>query len=195
VGNKTFLTAVFAMAVFAGSCLAQTVPKEPEAKSLCSLQQTVTEGNHETVRVSGIYREGPELGVLEDVACPKEGTWVELELRSHENKKKLYKLLDHSRRASVMFEGEFYGSPLPDPKLPETIKRNYHPGWGHLSAFKTKLVVYAIREVRPAPAEPTNGASLNHEAKHAEETFASVDPKDGSLHLEIPAVAAAKPRQ
>lgn len=76
-------------------------------------------------------------------------------MRSEENKEELRKLLDRSRRAYVVVEGEFYGPPLPDPKLPEGIKKDYHPGWGHLAAFKTKLVVHVIRDVKPAPARTT----------------------------------------
>jgi hypothetical protein len=62
----------------------------------------------------------------------------------------LLKLLDRSRQACVVVQGEFYGPPLPDPKLPEAIPKNYHPGWGHLGAFHTKLVVHAIKSVQPA---------------------------------------------
>lgn len=140
----------------------------PEAKSLCSLQDSVVEGTHEAVRVSGVYGPGLDHTVLEDAACPSGSTWVELALRSQENKEELRKLLDSSRRAYVVVEGEFYGPPLPDPKLPEAIKQDYHPGWGHLAAFKTKLVVHAIRDVKPAPTDHANGASLNHEAEHAD---------------------------
>jgi hypothetical protein len=68
-------------------------------------------------------------------------------LRSQENKGKLRKLLDRSRQARVVIEGEFYGPPLPAPKLPEAIKNQYHPGWGHLAAFPTKIVVYRIDSV------------------------------------------------
>ena len=156
--QKTLCLAVlFAMWLFAGESLAQTVAPQtgPDIASLCVLQKKVAEGGHETVRVSGVY--GPSLDhtSLEDAECPSETTWVELALRSHENKEKLLKLLDRSRRAYVVVDGEFYGPPLPDPKLPEAIKRGYHPGWGHLGAFKTKLVVHVIREVKPAPV-PTS---------------------------------------
>ena len=60
----------------------------------------------------------------------------------------LGKLLDRSRRAYVVVEGAFYGPPLPDPKLPETVKKQYHPGWGDLAAFPTKLVVHRIDSVK-----------------------------------------------
>jgi len=139
--------------LFTAKSLAQTAgpKKSPELTSLCELQKKGAEGKHETVRVSGVHIGGPEGRVLEDTACPNEVTWIELELRSNQNKKKLYKLLDHSRGAHVVYECDFYGPPLPDPKLPETIKKNYHPGWGHLGAFRTKLVVHAVRDVKPAP--------------------------------------------
>jgi len=151
VQNIFFTGVLLSMSFFAVGCLGQS--KQPEPASLCSLQQKATEGSHETVQVSGIFSEGLELGILEDVKCSKESTWVELDLRSDQNKEKLRKMLDHSRRAYVVVEGDFYGPPVPDPKLPEAIRKSYHPGWGHLGAFKTKLVVHAIREVKAAPTD------------------------------------------
>jgi len=156
--QKTFhLVALSAMCLLAAESLAQTAALQtgPKTTSVCVLQKQVAEGEHETVRVSGLYGPGLDRTVLEDAECPRESTWVELALRSQENKEKLRKLLDSSRRAYVVVEGEFYGPPLPDPKLPEAIKKDYHPGWGHLAAFKTKLVVHAIREVKPAPSTTT----------------------------------------
>jgi hypothetical protein len=105
------------------------------------------------VRVSGVFSEGLERGVLVDAACPSNYTWVELDLRSEQNKEKLRKILNHSRSANVVFDGEFYGPPLPDPKLPEAIRKSYHPGWGHLGAFKTQIVVREICEVEAAAAD------------------------------------------
>jgi hypothetical protein len=147
------MAALLAMWSLAGSCFGQAAPNEPKVTSLCLLQERATEGSREAVRVAGLFSAGLELGTLDDDACSKEATWVELALRSEQNKAKLRKLLDRSHRAYVVFEGEFYGPPPPDPKLPEVIRKNYHPGWGHLGAFRTKLVVYAIREVRAAPNE------------------------------------------
>ncbi|MBZ5700770.1 MAG: hypothetical protein LAN84_02865 [Acidobacteriia bacterium] len=154
--QKTFYVAgLLTMYLLGAKSTAQPTATQADLKatSLCVLQKRVAEGKHETVRVSGIY--GPSLDhtVLEEPSCPDEGTWVELELRSNRNKGKLRKMLDHSRRAYVVVEGEFYGPPLPDPKLPEAIRKSYHPGWGHLAAFKTKLVVHAIRDVKAAPTE------------------------------------------
>jgi hypothetical protein len=117
----------------------------------------MAEGSHMSVMVSGVYEgglgdSGPAMGTLNDSACPQETAWIEIALQSATNRKKLNAILDKSGRAYVVFEGEFYGSPVPDPKLPEAIRKNYHPGWGHLGAFKTKLVVNAIRKAAIAPA-------------------------------------------
>ena len=128
---------------------------KPRGQSLCELQKEVPEGKHENVRVSGIYGPGLDRTVLEDSSCATEGTWVELALRSNRNKEKLRKLLGKSRRAYVVLEGEFYGPPRPNPKLPDSIRKSYHPGWGHLAAFKTKLVVHAINDVSAAPPDQT----------------------------------------
>jgi hypothetical protein len=50
-------------------------------------------GSHETVRVSGVFSEGLDLGALEDTACPEQATWVELDLWSERNKNKLKRFL------------------------------------------------------------------------------------------------------
>ena len=134
-----------------GGHLALFGQSELPISSLCSIEKSATEGSRNTVRVSGVYGPGLDRSVLEDSSCPAETSWVELDLWSDQNKEKLRKLLDRSRQAYVVVEGEFYGPPLPDPKLPEAIRKNYHPGWGHLGAFRTKLVVHAIRSVQPAP--------------------------------------------
>jgi hypothetical protein len=128
-------------------------------RSLCSVAKGATEGSHNTVRVSGVYGPSLDLSVLEDSSCPAESSWVELDLRTNQNKAKLRKLLDRSRQAYVVVEGDLYGPPLPDPKLPEAIRSNYHPGWGHLGAFRTKLVVHAIKSVQPAPVASQAPAS------------------------------------
>lgn len=143
---------VLAVCFSAGTCRAQ--PKQ-EMASLCDLQGKISEGNHVSVRVSGVYRNGPDRGTLEDTACPGQSTLVELALQSGRNKQKLSELFDRSpqARAYVVFEGEFYGPPIPDPKLPEAIRKTYHPGWDYES--RTKLVVHVIRNVAPAPPNTT----------------------------------------
>jgi len=146
-----YLIPLFAICVWAQNTSPQT---EPKAESLCSLQQTIRQGDHLTVRVSGVFITGPEGEILEDPACRNENAWVELKLRSQQNREKLRKILDKSQSADVVFDGEFYGPPLSDPKLPEAIRKAYHPGWGHLGGFRTQLIVYQILDVEPAPADP-----------------------------------------
>jgi hypothetical protein len=116
--------------------------------SLCDLQRGAKEGEHHSVQVAGVYSFGLEAGVLTATACPSQQTWVEFDLQSAANKEKLRSLLDSKDRADVVFEGEFFGPARPDPNLPEAIRKSYHPGWGHLGAFRTKLVVHVIRSVK-----------------------------------------------
>ena len=155
------------MCLFAGVCFGQSVQKGLKAASLCSLNQMVAAGTHRTVRVSGIFSLGMDLGTLQDATCPKEITWIELDLQSKRNKEKLRRLLDRSGRAYVVFDGEFYGPPMPDPKLPEAIKKSYQPGWGHLAAFRTKLVVYTIRRVSAVPPKRTVIGTAKGSAKQS----------------------------
>jgi hypothetical protein len=115
--------------------------------SLCVLQEKAAEGSRTRTRVAGVFKLGLELGTLEDLSCPGKVTWVELALKSRNNKEKLREVLDRFGQARVSFDGEFYGPDVPDPKLPEAVRKSYHPGWGHLGAFRTKLVVYAIESV------------------------------------------------
>jgi hypothetical protein len=131
----------------AGSCFAQS---ELPTTSLCELQDKADEGTHSTVQVGDIYYEGIDMGVLLDPKCPQ-GTWVELALQSERNKKRMIKFLHRAGKCYVVFEGELYGPPEPDPKLPESLRSISRPGWGHLGAFRTKLVVHFIREVKAAP--------------------------------------------
>jgi len=132
------------------TCFAQS---KPSRLSLCVLQGRITAGNHLPVEVAGVYSAGLDVGPLVDLGCAARATWVEMALVSNVNKEKLRELLDHSGRAYVVLQGEFYGPGLPDPNLPEAIKRTYRPGWGHLGGFKTKLVVHYIKSVRTAPPD------------------------------------------
>ena len=144
-------------------CIAASTPAKTP---LCDLQRMAKQGEHRPVQVSGTYTVGFEGSVLTDGACPSQYTWVELDLKSTANKEKLRSMLDKAGKAKVVFEGEFYGSPVPDPKLPEAIRKQYHPGWGHLGAFRTKLIVHKIRSVEAAPPV-RDGASALHEIGHA----------------------------
>jgi hypothetical protein len=147
---------LLSICLVAETCFGQS---EPPHTSLCSLQGTVADGEHVSVTVSGVYEgglgnSGLAMGVLEDSSCPDQNAWVEIVLQSKLNRKRLRGLLDRADRAYVVFDGDLHGPPLPDPKLPDAIRKASHPGWGHLGAFKTKLVVHTIRYVAVAP--PSN---------------------------------------
>jgi len=129
--------------------------QKTERGRLCDLQRTAKQGEQRSVQVGGIYITGYEGSVLTEATCPSQSTWVEFDLQSATNKEQLRSMFDTAGKADVVFEGEFYGPGLPDPNLPEAVKKSYQPGWGHLGAFRTKLVVRAIRSVKPLPAANT----------------------------------------
>jgi predicted DNA-binding protein (MmcQ/YjbR family) len=150
--------ATIVMCFVAGPCFGQTV----QEMSLCRLQEKVAPGEHMHVRISGVYSVGPENSTLDDPTCPVtpyQSTWVEFDLKSKRNDKKLRKLLEHSQRVYLTSEGEFYGPPLPDPKLPEALQKGFPPHWGHLGCCRTRLVVHVIRDVKTTPTDQTNGSS------------------------------------
>lgn len=122
-------------------CAAESAPRKA---SLCDLQRSTKVGERRSVQVGGIYSDGLEMGALTNAACPLQHTWVELDLRSTANKETLRSILDSKGHASVVFEGEFLGPARPNQNLPEAIRKSYKPGWGHLGAFKTKLVACNI---------------------------------------------------
>lgn len=141
--------AAIAICFAAVTCRAQTMKK----MSLCSLQEKVAQGEHIHVRISGIYNAGPENSTLDDPACPVypyRSTWVEFDLQTQRNHKKLRELLEQSQRVYLEAEGDFYGPPLPDPKLPEALQKGFPPRWGHLGCCRTKLVIHVIRNVKAA---------------------------------------------
>ncbi len=157
---QTILLRVSLLCLLASACAGQSSPADT---SLCLLQESIRDGEHETVRVAAVFSVGPEHELLDDAACPEESTWAERELQSERNKKKLNRLLEHWGKAYVVLEGEFYGPPLPDPKLPEKIREVYHPRWGHLGCCRTKLIVHVIRRVEEAPVESSTQGSPNEQ--------------------------------
>jgi len=122
----------------------------PPRVALCDLQRTTKQGEHRLVQVKGIYTQGLEGSVLTDSACPSESTWVEFALQTAADKDRLQSRLDANGEVFVAFEGLFYGPGVPDPNLPEAIRKHYQPGYGHLGTFKTELIVFAIRSIKPA---------------------------------------------
>src|SRR5262249_26085760 len=119
----------------------------------CKLQHAIGHGQHRVVRVSGSV--GPALipCILQDSECGSDATWVEFAPSANENKEKLRLILEKTRRAHVELVGEFYGPGEASPRLPEAVRESYHPGWGHLSGYATKLVVQDIRSVEAIGGE------------------------------------------
>lgn len=146
--NAICLIGLFATGLLVASAAAQ--PSLPMS-SLCDLQTRVVQGEHEKVRVKGVFLPGLEgQGGLVNAGCSGRSTRIEFALKTHRNWKKLDQMSDKLDEVLVVFDGEFYGPPLPDPNLPEAIRKNYHPGWDYNSM--TKLVVEAIQKVEPLPA-------------------------------------------
>ena len=120
---------------------------------LCDLQRTTKQGEHRLIQVKGVYTHGFEGSVLTDSACPAESTWVEFTPQSPADKGRLDSIVDAEGSVLVVFEGLFYGPGLPDPNLPEAIRKSFQPGYGHLGAFRTQLIVFTIKSVKPAPID------------------------------------------
>jgi hypothetical protein len=130
---------------------------------LCELQAKTAQGEHRDVKVEGVYLAGLEGQYLVAPACSGRSTAIEFDLKSHRLWKRLVRMSNKTntrKRVSgpgdpviVVFEGEFFGPPMPDPKLPDAIRKNYHPGWDHNNASMTKLVVHAILDVESLPAD------------------------------------------
>jgi hypothetical protein len=136
-------------------------PSRLQLSLLCELQTNLSQGEHRTVRVEGVYLAGLESQYLVTAGCSGRSTDIEFELKSHRLWKRLVKLSNETntrKRVSgdgdpvrVIFEGEFFGPMLPDSRMPETVRKNYHPGWDSQNASMTKLVVHAILTVEPLP--------------------------------------------
>jgi hypothetical protein len=143
--------------------LAAQSPPALQPAPLCDLQTNVAQGDHQAVRVEGVYLAGLEGQYLVTSRCSGRSTSIEFELKSHHLWKQLVKISNGTNAKKhvsgegaavlVVFEGEFYGPQMPDPKLPEAIRKNYHPGWDHMNASMTKMVVYTIQSVKPLPTD------------------------------------------
>lgn len=149
------------------SLMAGSVPAQPSADSqiipLCELQTKLAQGEHRAARVEGVFLSGLEGQYLVGSGCSGRSTWIEFELKTHRLWKHLMRLSNRTNTDKhvsgdgdpvlVLFEGEFYGPPVPNPKLPEGIRKNYHPGWDPMNASMTRMVVHVIRRVQPLPAD------------------------------------------
>lgn len=119
--------------------------------SLCDLQEKVARGEHRTVKVKGVYSAGKENQSLTYPDCSNRSTRVEFALKSRRLWNKLVRESNSSSQVQVIFTGEFYGPPVPDPKLPPAVSKHYHPGWDYNST--TKLVVHTIQSVEAMPRD------------------------------------------
>lgn len=160
--NRLSIFCVLFTGLMAGRLMAQS-SSGSQLIPLCELQTKIAQGEHRAVRVEGVYLAGSEGQYLVTSDCSGRSTDIEFDLKSHRLWKRLVQMSNKTggqKQASgesdavlVVFEGEFYGPRVPDPKLPEAIRKNYHPGWDHMNASMTKMVVHAIQSVKPLPAD------------------------------------------
>lgn len=161
MGHRLLIFCLLVVGLMAGSALAQS-SSDSQVVPLCELQTKLAQGEHRNVKVEGVYLSGLEGQYLVTSGCSGRSTSIEFELKTHRLWKELVRLSNRSNTEKhvsgdgdpllVVFEGEFYGPRVPDPKLPEAIRKNYHPGWDHMNASMTKMVVHAIEKVQPLPA-------------------------------------------
>jgi TonB family protein len=130
--------------------------------ALCQVLQGVQPGERIPVRIGGIYVVGYEHQVLYDPKQPscnaniQPATWVEFATGAARDEG-LERLLRESGRALVTFDGELYGPGAVGPDnlslAPNVAFANRVAAsrYGHLSAFRTKLVVDKIVSVAAVP--------------------------------------------
>jgi len=145
-----------------GSALAQS-SSDAQIVLLCELQTKFAQGEHRNAQVQGVYLSGIEGQYLVTSNCSGKSTYIEFELRTHQLQKQFVRLSNRTNTKKhvsgdgdpvlVVFEGEFFGPPAPDPKLPDAFRKNYHPGWDPKNASMTKMVVHAIQRVQLLPAD------------------------------------------
>jgi len=108
-----------------------------------------------------VYLAGLEGQILVNAGCSGRSTYIEFDLKSHRLWNRLGRLVNKTNGRKyvlgdgdpvlVVFEGDFYGPRVPDPKLPESIRKIYHPAWDNSNSM-TKLVVHTIQSAEELPA-------------------------------------------
>jgi hypothetical protein len=160
--ERLSILCLLTIGLMAGPVLAQS-SSDTEVVPLCELQTRPAQGEHRDVRVEGVYLAGLEGQYLVTSGCSGRSTAIEFELKKHRLWKKLVRLSNRTNTEKhvsgdgdpvlVVFEGVFYGPPVPDAKLPEFFRKNYHPGWDPMNASMTKMVVHTIQRVQPLPPD------------------------------------------
>lgn len=165
--------AIVALALFKCPTHAQAVAtahaEGGTAIDVCSVLQMIEPGDRIFVTVAGIYSQGYEHRIFYDGNQPlcdgevQPSTWVEF-ATGKTAAGELEEILRRSRRASVVFRGEIFGPALlgpDDSTLPVNVayaNRIADRRYGHLSSFRTKLVVSEVVEAKPVPdATPWGG--------------------------------------
>jgi len=155
--SATVITTIAALLM--GACVSPALPI-----TLCNALAAVNAGERMPVEIRGIYVVGAEHSVLYDPAEPRcrmnvqPATWIEFAPDYQENET-LGRLLAQDGRAFVTFRGDLNGpgpaspdDPAVDAVLSGVKRRLSMRRYGHLSAFRTKLVVAEVRNVEAVPA-------------------------------------------
>lgn len=130
--------------------------------ALCEALQVVQPGDRIPVRLAGIYLVGYEHQFFYDPKQPtceaniQPSTWVEFAPGAPRSED-LERLIKQSGRAFVTFSGELYGPGAvrpDDPSLAANValaNRVAARRYGHLNAFRTKLVVHEVVSTAAVP--------------------------------------------
>jgi Gram-negative bacterial TonB protein C-terminal len=178
--QRVSVALIFTVGIFAGLACSSACGSVQSLASFCGALQTVEPGDRIPVCLTGIYLVGPEHQLFYDPKQPsceaniQPSTWVEFGPGEPHNEV-LERLLKQSGRAFVTLLGELYGpgpaGPDDSSLAPNVALANRVEGrrYGHLNAFRTKLVVDKILSVAPVPtsqpwdavwADPTGAQRL-----------------------------------
>lgn len=147
-----------------GAGMAPKAGTAPSPASLCAALASVDRGEEQKIVVSGIYTVGYEDQSLHDPNQPRcaedvaPATWIEF-APGAVDATPLSKLIREDRRAYVTFEGTLFGPPPlgPDaPKLPDKWSAGLRMSggrYGHMSGYRTQMVVTRVLAARRVPKE------------------------------------------
>ena len=195
------------LAAGAGAAPDASATKQPTT-SLCAALQSVDRGHELPIVVSGIFAVGRESQFLWDPRQPsceedvQPSTWVEF-AKGAEDTTPLTKLLEKDRRAYVTFEGTLFG---PAPLRPDFLRladqlsaayRTEGTTYGHMNAFRTKLVVTRVDAaarvpesapwnwVRDRPGASQHDLQLLHAGLPLYPDGARIAGLDGEVQVEV----------